>query len=242
MCHHGHQVHLDDRRHHRGDRRNRHHHRGDRRNRRHHRGHRGHRDRRNRRDDRERHHEPDAHRGDWSLRGRASCPGSDADRPDGDRRRRRQPDGRPAAGAFPGWEQRGCCPDGQPEGRRDPHGARGFRGHLEACPGSGRTGCCRGEGRRGEGRGEGRRHHPRVPLAPRVSQVRAHRRRDAPEPRVGSRQPLRESGPKERRVSQRRRRQEPPQEQRARLCRAWLPTSWLPTSWGQLWPRSPWRP
>ena len=61
-----------------------------------------------------RHHEPGAHRGDRPLRDRASCPGSDADRRDGDHRHRREPDGHPAGGAFPGWEQRGCCPAERP--------------------------------------------------------------------------------------------------------------------------------
>ena len=162
MCHHGHQVHLDDRRHrHRDDRRNRHRHRDDRRNR--------HRCLHRHRDDPEHQHARDAHRVDRYRCDQASCPGSGVVRRDGDRRRQQQRDGHLADEASPGWEQRGCCLDEQPRVPRGPPVARGLRDRRGACPDSARRGCFRGVGLRDAARGEGRRRRPhvrRVPLAP----------------------------------------------------------------------------
>jgi hypothetical protein len=168
VCHHGHRVHPDDRRHHRDDRRNRRHHRDDRRNRRHRQVRQDHP--RRHRDDREHHRERGAHPGDRQPRDRASCPGSGAAHLVGDHRNRREPPGdHPAGGASPGWEQTGCCPDGQPKAPRGPHGLReprGPRGRSEACPGWVRTGCSPGEGLRGAVRDAGHRCRPRGLRAP----------------------------------------------------------------------------
>jgi hypothetical protein len=163
VCHHGHRVHRDDRRHHRDDRRSRRHHRDDRRSRREHHP-------ALRRADQELRHETDEHPGDRPWCDLASCPGSDAEPLGGDRRHRQEPDGHPADEAFPGWEQRGCCPDGQPTARRGPLAARGPHGHLAACPDSAQTGCCRGEELRVGAPGA---EHPHLPHGPPVPRAQA---------------------------------------------------------------------
>ncbi len=156
MCHRGHRDHPDDRRHHRDDRRNRRHHRDGRRN------HQGHR--RHHRDGREHHRRGTDALPDDQQRyyGRASCPGSDGVRRDGDRRRRQEQDGHPADGACPGWGRRGCYRGGQkPPGSRGPLGAHGCRGdRFGACPGWGRRGCSRGEERQGAVRAVACQLHP----------------------------------------------------------------------------------
>jgi hypothetical protein len=261
VCHHGHRVHPDDRRHHRDDRRTRRHHRDGRRNRQRH--------PERHPDDREHHHERDAHLGDQPPHDRASCPGSGGARQGEDRRHQQEPGGHPAGGAFPGWEQRGCCPDEQPAGHRGPLEARDLRGRCGAFPGSARRGCFRGEGLRGEARGEARRRHPHVPQAPRGREPWAQaswqqgpwqRRTWEQAPGVtapwvtarpdemerAARQRMRGRGP---RPQEQRGPQEPqlpgPRRGPARRALRWQRVqqvqAWLPTSWRQVLPPRPWQ-
>ena len=154
MCHHGHRDHQDGHRHHRDGRRNRRHHRDGPRN------HRAHRCQHRNPDDQEHRREPAGRQGDRPWCDRASCPGSGAGHRGGDHQHRREPDGHPAGGAFPGWERRGCCRDGQPTVRRGPHAGHGPHGPPGAFPGWGQRGCCQDEGPRVGARGEGCRRRP----------------------------------------------------------------------------------